>query len=357
MSIHQTTDGRWFAAYRELGERKVKRKYFGRGGEGKVAAKKWEAEFLSGAGARPDAPPQPGLTFAALAQRYLDTRSLAENTRKNMLYALNAHVLPRWGEARVTSLSMVHLVEVDEALAARGRSMATRNRVRVYCRAICQWGEDNDLIPANPFRRFRPETKKEGRAPDLVTDEELAAIYAAAPAHLCWMLEVMMNTGARPGPSELFSLKMTDVDFKGEGIWITRRKTDSPRALLPLRLEFLARLKTLAEAEPGRTWLIEYEGEPVTTMKTAWKATKRRAGISRRLRPYDLRHWYATKMLTGGADIKAASELMGHASPRTTLATYYHLMEGQKRAALDHLHVPDLARAAGKPLDKPEARK
>ena len=352
MSVHQRKDGRWIVAYRQPGERAVKHKYFGRGVEGKIAAKRWEAEYLAMAGQpNPKAPERPEITFAELAQKYLDSRPLAANTRKNMLYAFNSHVMPRWGDDKVSSLTMANLAVVDEALAALGRSMATRNRVRVYCRAVCQWGEDNELIQVNPFRRFRPETKKEGRAPDLITEEELAAIFAAAPEHLKWTLEVMMNTGVRPGPSELFSFKMADVDFKAEGIWLTRRKTNTPRSLLPLRPEFLAKLQALAEADPGRAWLIEYEGRQVTTIKTTWKNTLRRAGLSRRLRPYDLRHWYATRLLTGGADLKATSELMGHASPRTTLATYYHLLEGQKRAALDHLRVPDLA--ADKPFDKP----
>jgi len=42
MSIHQRKDGRWVVAYRRKGERKVQHKYFGRGAEGKIAAKKWE---------------------------------------------------------------------------------------------------------------------------------------------------------------------------------------------------------------------------------------------------------------------------------------------------------------------------
>ena len=153
---------------------------------------------------------------------------------------------------------MAHLATVDEALAKLGRTMATRNRVRSYCKTICQWGWSNDLTEANPFARFRPDKKKEGRAPDLITENELKAIYAAAAPHLKWTIEVMLNTGVRPGPTELFSLKMSDVDFEGGGIWVTRSKTNSPRTLLPLRPEFLARFQTLAETEPAREYVIEY---------------------------------------------------------------------------------------------------
>ena len=350
MSVHQTTDGRWFAAYRQPGGRAVKRKYFGRGQEGKVAAKRWEAEYLALAG-QPirKAPGRPDLTFAELAQKYLDARPLTPRSRENIMGYLNLHVMPLFGDQPVASLTMADLAAVDEALTKRGRAQATRNRVRSYCKTVCQWGFNNDLTAANPFARFRPDKKKEGRAPDLVTENELRSIYAAAMPHLQWTIEVMLNTGVRPGPSELFSLKMSDVDFSAGGLWVTRRKTNSPRSLLPLRPEFLARLRVMAENEPGRVWLIEYQGRPVKKLQTAWEAALRRSGIGRRLRLYDLRHWYASALLRGGADIKAASELMGHASPNLTLSTYYHILEGQKRGALDGLKVPEL----GKPFDKP----
>jgi hypothetical protein len=131
MSVHQTNDGRWFAAYREQGDRKVQRRYFGRGAEGKIAAKKWEAEFLAEAGRpSPAAPERSALTFAELAQRYLDSKPLAENTRKNLVIALNLHVLPKLKRRPAASLTMADLATVDHALVALGRSMATRNRVR-----------------------------------------------------------------------------------------------------------------------------------------------------------------------------------------------------------------------------------
>jgi integrase len=343
MSVHQTKDGRWFAAYREAGASKVRRRYFGRGADGKIEAKKWEAGFLAEAGRpSPKAPKRPALTYAQLAQKYLDARPLTSSTRSALVYTLNRHILPLFGRKHIEALTMADLSELDDTLAKSGLALATRNRIRAYCKAICGWGLKNELIPANPFGRFQVEAKKEGRAPDLMTEDELKALYEASYPHLKWIIEVMLNTGVRPGATELFALKMADVDFAAGGVWVTRRKTNSPRALLPLQADFLAKVQALAAAEPGRVWLIEYDGRQVGSLKTAWRAALRRAGITRRLRPYDLRHWYGSSLLRAGADLKAVSELMGHSSPNLTISTYYHLVEGQKRAALGHLHVPAL---------------
>ncbi len=344
MSVHQTSDGRYFVAYREKGARQVRRKYFGRGPEGKLAAKRWETDWLAARSINPAAVGgHPDLTFDELAQLYLHQHPLAEASRRAIYYALKLYVHKLFGSKRVVSLDMTHLTELDGAIAAAGRSLATRNRYRSYCKAICQWGVDNDLLVSNPFLKFSPETKKEGRAPDLLKDNELTAIYGQAPEHLKWAIEVMINTGVRPGRSELFALLISDVDFERGGIWLRREKTrERHKTLLPLRREFLEKIARMKAENPGREYLIEYEGRAVVSLRTAWRNTLRRAGISRKLRMYDLRHWYASKLISGGADIKVASELLGHASPTTTLTTYYHLVDSQKRETVDSLKIPDL---------------
>ena len=345
MSIHQTNTGQWFVAYRIKGDRQVRRKYCSHGPEGKLEAKKWEAEYLEQARRRPAPPPEgfPELTFRALAEKYLAARPLSFRSNQGIVYTLEGHVLPLWGHLNVSHLTMTHLNELDQSLISKGLSLATRNRYRSYCRAICQWGFDNDLVPSNPFAKFKADIRREGKAPDLVTEKELLALLAAAPPHLKWAIEVMMNTGVRPGVSELFALKMSDVDFARGGIWVTRTKTREKKPhLLPLRPEFLAKIRDVLAKDPGRRFLIEYDLEPVTSLKTAWNSTKKRAGITRRLRLYDLRHWFASNILARGADLKATSELLGHSSPATTLNTYYHILERQKREAINFLEIPSL---------------
>ncbi len=325
------------------------KKYFGRGTEGKDAAKIWEAERLQNLKKPKEAIPRdlPKLTFADLANKYLNSRPLTPKSRAAFLSALNTYVYDLFGDVPVDDLTMANLADLDSAISAAGRTLATRNRYRSYCKTICQWGQDNDLVGNNPFRRFRAEVGKEGRAPNLATDDEITAIYQKAAPHLQWAIEVMCNTGVRPGRSELFAIKMRDVDFERGGIWLLRQKTagqtNRPRELLPLRPEFLAKIRAMAEAEPERECLIQFRGHGVNTLKTAWREAKKGAEVTRRLRLYDLRHWYATTLLSSGADLKAASELLGHSNPTTTMQTYYHLFDRQKRAALDHLSMPKLS--------------
>ena len=92
-------------------------------------------------------------------------------------------------------------------------------------------------------------------------------------------------------------------------------------------------------------FIITYKGQPINSMKRGWHAALKRAGIDRRIRPYDLRHAFATLALDAGADIKAVSDVMGHADPTMVLKHYQHTTEALRRSAVEAfpdipLHVP-----------------
>ena len=75
----------------------------------------------------------------------------------------------------------------------------------------------------------------------------------------------------------------------------------------------------------------------MSSIKTAWRNTLRRAGITRRIRPYDLRHTFATEAIAAGADIGTVARLLGHSSPTMILQHYQFVMDKQKRAAVEAL--------------------
>lgn len=63
----------------------------------------------------------------------------------------------------------------------------------------------------------------------------------------------------------------------------------------------------------------------------------KKAGISRRIHPHELRHSFATDLLLNGADIRAVQEMLGHASISTT-QIYTHLTNKELREIHKSFH-------------------
>lgn len=59
--------------------------------------------------------------------------------------------------------------------------------------------------------------------------------------------------------------------------------------------------------------------------------------ITRRIRPYDLRHTFATELIAAGTDIGTVAKLMGHSTPTMLLKHYQYVMDTQKRNAIEAL--------------------
>jgi integrase len=84
-------------------------------------------------------------------------------------------------------------------------------------------------------------------------------------------------------------------------------------------------------------------------LKKNWAALCKSAGIEG-LRVHDLRHSYASQLVSGGASLPLIGALLGHSNPLTT-ARYSHLMRDPLKEATER--VGAVISAAGKPVKPP----
>ena len=218
-------------------------------------------------------------------------------------------------------------------------------------RAAINWGVRNELLPANPLADLRmPRARARRTAPP--SPPEINAILAAAAPHVQRVIVLGMYTGARIGPSELFRLEWRDVDLEQAMIRMPSahknnrqdaRDVPIRRALLPLLRQWRQQ-----DAARGIATVISWRGRPLRSITRAWHTALEKAGIERRIRPYDLRRAYATYALAGGADIKTIADLMGHTDASMILKTYQHVLDSQRREAQEAM--PDILRLDSAPL-------
>lgn len=74
-------------------------------------------------------------------------------------------------------------------------------------------------------------------------------------------------------------------------------------------------------------------------MRNSWRNALRNAGITRKIRPYDLRHAFATMLIASGTDVGTVAALMGHTTPTMVLTHYQHVLTKQKKLAVSTLQV------------------
>ena len=149
----------------------------------------------------------------------------------------------------------------------------------------------------------------------------------------------------RIGQSELFKLKWDDVDIDRRVVRVqaARKNPGEEWREVPIRdelVELLSRWK-LADSQAGIEYVINWGGHKVSRIKHSWTTALKKAGIKRNIRPYDLRHSFATEALVHGGEIGTVARLMGHTNPSTTYMYYQHVMTEQKKRAVEALpHVP-----------------
>jgi integrase len=106
---------------------------------------------------------------------------------------------------------------------------------------------------------------------------------------------------------------------------------------VPIRPDVLKKLSQWAQedAVSGSAYVVHYRGRPVRRIGRAWHNARQRAGITRRIRPYDLRHGFASLLLDHNADIKCVMECMGHTNEKMILRYYRHTSPKQRRKAVN----------------------
>ncbi len=337
MAVVKKKDGRYFCVYYDESGKQIW-KAFGRGPEAKKAAKAFDLEIKAKKKKGYSVAEPQKIDITNLTALYLEAK---KNTLHPLTYKIivsfNDNVLyPTLGGKNIASLTKRDLLPVIKKLEERNLSNATINRYLTYLKAILNWGVQNDIIPSNPFAGVKKRKEAPYKVP-IVTRAELERLLEVAPEHLAWAMLVTFYTGCRPGPSELFRLKWDDVDWEERTLTIYGSKTERIRKVY-LNDTFFELLKEKYKNRDCE-YIVSYRGKPVGSLKRAWKTALKKAGITKRLRLYDLRHAFATYMLAHGADLKAVSEMMGHHSTKTTADRYYQLVAELKKDAVDKLPV------------------
>jgi integrase len=238
---------------------------------------------------------------------------------------------------------------------------AVRNRHSVLRAALAQavrWGWLGANVAAAARLRQARQTARES----MTVDEVQEVIAAAATIDPAAALALRLAAVAGLRRAELAGVRWDDVaddrltvdssiarhvEADGSSAFVDAPTKTANRRVVRLDADTLAAFESVRAAHGGVSPYVFSLGDgPPPPSRIGWWWTRARtlAGIDRRWRLHDLRHWSATMAIGAGHDVRTVAGRLGHANPAMTLRVYAHAVEAADEAVanmLGRLLVPD----------------
>ncbi len=354
-------DGAWWVFINHQGQRKAKK--VGDKDAAKAVASKVEAALATGA-LQLTAPDMP--RFKEYAEAWLcqhrQIGGIKESTAEEYAKMVRLRLIPAFGQEPLTAITrpvvksfVTRLREQETRRGTKGLSAASVRATLVPLRLILGEAMDSGLIPSNPAVRIGKwntrRTEREAEGCDPFTSEELKAITKTAreAVPILWpLVGLWVQSGMREG--EVFGLQWRDLDLEA-GTAIVRRtlsrgRLGSPKTgkarLVTITHPLLSYPEAVIEAlrvsqsirqtdaalagrdlDPTGYVFIRPDGRPMSqqVLGIAWQQCLRLAKVRYR-NPEQLRHTFASTLLSRGESLLYVQEQGGWANATTLLEHY-----------------------------------
>lgn len=293
-----------------------------------------------------------------LIERYLEEHAskLAKTNASDQRSMLEKLVVPHWANKLVIEITKS---DVDKLLTkvaegrARPHKAKPNNRVRklqgskptpiranrlgeVLRKAFnlsIEWGWRDDN-PANGFYR-RIESPRERFLTKPEIDRLASALDKAEDQRAAGIIRICMLTGARVGEVRQSRFEQFNLDLM---IWTKPAATTKQRKMhrVPISEDVAAIVRQRKLIVPETSpWLFpgDVPGQPVIEIRRFWKGIQREAQIED-VRIHDLRHTFASLLVSGGASLEMIGKLLGHTQMQTT-QRYAHLLDAPLREGVN----------------------
>ena len=289
-----------------------------------------------------------------------------EHVQRTYIQHFESKIIPYFGDRLIPHISATDLMDWQNELLENFQASSVKKYRTVFNGILEDARKElihgKKLITENPFRDVEvpkevdtfkdwdDDTEQDDYKVKPFTLEEIDLLLEKSSGQLRNFLGIMSRTGMRPG--ELLALRWSDVVFDEEFIKVRRTriqgKNGPPKKKASVRdVEMLAGVKEffliqyeLTGGDPKGDVFLNSSRKPFYSHDIIAVQFKKLLEEGDKRYLYQLRHSFATMMITQNEDILWVSRMLGHKSSDITLKTYaraYELSKDkskrQKRAA------------------------
>lgn len=265
-------------------------------------------------------------------------------------------IVPYFGNRLIPHISATDLMDWQNELLEKYQASSVKKYRTVFNGILEDARKElingKKLITENPFRDVEvpkevdvfedwdDEVEQDDYKVNPFTLEEIDELISKARGQLRNFIGIMSRTGMRPG--ELIACRWSDILFDEEIIKVRRtrikKKNGPPKKKASVRdvemlsgvKEFFLQQYELTGGDPKGDVFLNSSRKPYYSHDTITVQFKKLLKKRDERYLYQLRHSFATMMITRGEDILWVSRMLGHKSSDITLKTYAKAYELSK---------------------------
>lgn len=298
--------------------------------------------------------------FKDVAEDYLfrNQSRLATSTYKR--YAGIVSELKKYfGDYIMKDIEPYHVEQYTKSLIKKGYSSNTIAKYRLVLNQVCLFAQELKIIQTIPIAKLKRGSRADNFSFQVWSGQEVNDFLLHIQDTPLYMpVYIAVHTGMRLG--EVLALKWSEIDFKNRQLTVrysvdlngqlkTTKTKQSRRTikLIPSVLEELKAHKHKQKLNRMKQGGEYFKNDFVCTFEDGRPVTRNYVSVTFRrkvrqlkfpiIRFHDLRHTFATIALSHNVHTKVVQEILGHASSRTTLDVYSHVIPTMQEQSLEIL--------------------
>ena len=233
---------------------------------------------------------------------------------------------PKFGHLALSAINRRDVQAFQNDLLKEGLSPATADHHVKLMRRVLNLAVQWEMLEKNPLKGIELYLV-DNQVENYLDPEQLERLVEVLRTDknrmVCLILMFLISTGARL--NEALTATWKNVSVEG-GVWrvdalLSKSKKSRSIPLNDSALWVLEQLTSKGKSE--YLFPSPVTGKPYTTITRAWYRLRKKAKIPN-IRLHDLRHGFASLLVSGGRSLYEVQQILGHSDPKVTMR-YAHL--------------------------------